>query len=314
MNTRSEIVTQAGRLIGRPDTNFQGTLQDFLNQSIRDWARKRPWASLKRRLTVYATGSRFLILPSFVERPVQVFDVSNIHPVESGGNWDFEFPSALATQTNGIPIEWQDMGTVATISDPSDYISVESDNSGDTEEIRISGFSHVSEASGTALEYEVVHESIALSGTSAVTSTHNYVEVLTIGKANDTTGKVSVRSGGSLLARLNRYETQARYRRIEFIRVPNSGTQFEITALFKPNELEHDSQTPHPSIEGDFLLWSTAGFGLMSIGERQAGLFYLQKAQAILEQTDFRDKNFGDQFHRMIPIVDAYQAEEDAVE
>lgn len=310
--TRSEITTQAGRLTGRVDTSFNTTLHGFINQSIREWARKRPWLSLKGRQRLFANGTRHLVLPSYMERPVSIFNVSNSLPVEAGGNWDFEFPGRLADQTVGTPIEWQDMGSVATTRAPTGFVSLASDSDSDTSiDVRLTGFSHVSDSSGTPLEFQIVHETISLTGSSPVTATNLFVSIETISKTDDTTGNVTVTdaAAGRAISRLGPFDPQARFRRLEFIMLPAAGTELEVTFIRQPEELEADTQSAHPSIDEDFLIWNTAGLGLVALGERQAGITFIQKAQQVLDDSDFREKSFGDQFLRTQPLLDGFDEE-----
>jgi hypothetical protein len=310
--TRGELVTQIGRLTGRTDTNRQTSIQDFLNQSIREFALLRPWAGLKQNMNAFADGTAFITLPGWVERPMYVFDVSNINPVEPGAIWDYQFETALADKTTGLAIEWRDAGTLPTTKVPTGVLTIESTDAGDTEDIRIAGFSHVSEASGTPLENQIVHETMTLTGTSPVSSSNSYTRVMSISKNADTTGNIYVRDAAAsavLIASLGAFEDQTRYKRLEFLRIPSAGTKFEIRVLRKPIELENDAQSAEPAIPEDYLLWNTAGLELVALGERQAGLTFLQKARALADQEDFKDKNFGDQALQMIPITDYRNSE-----
>lgn len=314
--TRADIITQVGRLTGRTDDSYEATIAGFLNQSIREYARERPWIGLRQLWKTFATGRPYIILPQWVQRPLSVFDVSNVNPVEAGALWDFEQASAYASRVSGLAIEWRDMGTVPTVTEPSGNVTVASGDSSDTEAIRITGFAHISEASGTALESKVVHESLTLTGTSPVSSTYSYTQLLSISKTNDTSGDVSVRdaASGTLLTTLGAYDDETRHLRIELLRVPTAGTEFRIAVMRRPLELEDDAQAPEPGISEDYLIWHTAGLSLISLGERQAGVTYVQKAQAIVEKEHFRDRNFGDTPLQMIPITATREAEERMVD
>lgn len=317
MATRSNILAEAGRRAGRTDTTFLTTLRGFLNEAVREWARKRPWIGLKRRLRMPTNGTRFLVLPSFVERPMELFDVTNASPIMPGANWDYEYPGAHADLQSGQALEWQDMGTVAAVTDPSGRVVVLSSSSADTSiEVTLIGRTRDTAASGTALEYLWTHEDLTLLGTSPVTSTNLFDELTTFSKSTNTAGTVTCRaaSGALPLSRLGRFDNEARYRRLELMRIPAAGSVIELTVQVRPDSLDNDNQSPHPSIDEDFLTWYTAGLGLVSLGERQAGLTFLQKATAILDQVDFRDKAWGDMPNRIIPVWDSTRSEEDQFE
>jgi hypothetical protein len=310
---RSDIISDVQRLVGRSDTNFNATLNSFLNHSVREWARKRPWLGLRRRISAFANGTPYIILPSYVERPEYIFDVTNARAILPGGNWDWEFASALAANQAGAALEWKDLGTVASVTDPAGYITIESDAAADTAiNLHITGYSQDTTMSGTPLELKVISETLALNGQTPVTSTLEFNEIVSVGKESATSGSVSVRDAASstMLSRVGPDESESVHRRIQLMRVPSSGTQLQVLAVTKPFEMSNTNQAPHPSIDSDFLVWNTAGLALTTLGERQAGILYLQKARAILDDESFVDENFGDQFIQMIPTYNSFEAED----
>lgn len=316
MATRSKITTQIQNLTGKNESDFQTTIHGHIDAAIREWSRLRPWPSLRREISLYANGTRYLTMPSFVERPVSVFDVTNVAPVAAGSHWDEQYPGGLAQGTVSRAIEWQDAGYVATTVDPTGHITIQSSHASDTATVYFEGFIHDSGASGTPMERILVQDSLSLNGQTPVSSTYDFEEILSIGKSSDTSGYVTVKDAvaGSVISRLGLYEDRATLRRIQFMRRPAAGTHFEVTVITRPPTLESDDNALHPSIDADFVKWYASALVLYQIGERQAGAFYEAKAEKKLEDAHQRELNFGDNQIQMLPLYDMYGEEEGMTE
>jgi hypothetical protein len=311
---RAEIVQLVQDLTGWNDATFAPIIRRALNESIRTWARRRPWASLTREIDLVANGTRYLTLPDFIERPVYFFDKTNKAPILPGARWDQDFPGSFGEGTVGRPFDWKDAGYVATIGNPAGYVTAQSADVSDTGYVYLTGLVQDTTASGTALEWIKTQESITLNGQTPVTASNLFTEVYSFSTDSEDGDVTLLDEGNSSLpiSRIPQYETAARFPRVQFLRIPQAGLVLEVAYLQTPPDLENDAQSPHPSIDEDFLKWHTAGIVLNNIGERQAGFAYIAKGEEVLAKADFREKNFGDRPIQMTPLTD-YHGEEEAM-
>lgn len=315
MATRSKLTTQIQNLSGKNESSFQTTIHGYIDAAIREWARLRPWPSLQRDITLYANGTRYLTMPPYVELPLSIFDVTNVSPIMTGAHWDEQYPGSYAQNTVSRAIEWQDAGYVATTYDPMGYLTIQSSHASDTATIYFEGLIPDFSASGTPMANFVVQDSLSLDGSTPVTCTYNFTEVLSIGKGEDTNGYITVNdSTRSAVARLGRYEHRSSLRRVQFMRIPTAGTEFRVRVLLKPPTLEADAHALHPSIDEDFVKWYATSLVLYQIGERQAATLYESKAQKKLEDSYLREFNFGDNRIQLIPQYDMHGEEEGMTE
>lgn len=92
-------------------------------------------------------------------------------------------------------------------------------------------------------------------GATSYTTTTNFISVESIVKSSDCTGLIKVTCDGAVVSLLGPLDQAAEYRKIRFMNIPAAGVTFKYGAFAKPHKLKDNNQSPHPSVDPDFLAW-----------------------------------------------------------
>ena len=280
-----------------------------MNEGIREYARRQPWAGLEDIITLTTNGTKYLTLPHFVDTVVWLLNKTDIRPVRKTGDWDREATSIYSQGTTGAVINYDDIGDVSTLRDPTGYVWFQSSHASDLQTIFVTGYVNNSGASGSGLERSLKTESFVATGTAAATLANRYVNILSVSKATDANGDFFFYDAGASNAHisfLGRYDDDARFKRLQLLYVPDSQKIFELKFRYKVPKLVNDSQSPHPNVKADFLI----EYAIARHLEEQKVYTQAQardvRARNILEAEANKDQNFNEPFSQIIPFKDDF--------
>lgn len=299
---------------GYKDASFTTHWKAYLNEGLREFARRHPWPGLEDEYTtVIPANSRYLIFPHFVEEVLDITDVSNSTHIERAGEFGRQSPATFAQLTTGRPIQYDLIGEVPALAEPTGYVWLKSSNASDTSPVYISGLVAQSGASGTAAAHSVVAETTALNGVSPVTLSTLFTRFLAISRTSDLTGDFlafDAGNSGAHMCIIPRGESSSRYKRAQFLYVPSANTTVRIRFRHKVPQLVDDGQVPPPGVEADFLINYALGVYWRFQEQYQKAALHDAKAGAILQAEATRDENFGEPFSQIQPY-NPYQNDPD---
>jgi hypothetical protein len=148
--------------------------------------------------------------------------------------------------------------------------------------------------------YEV-GETMALLGTTPVTSTNEYFDVTGICKSAATVGAIIVKSQGTVVARISPTTRRASYPWIRFLRTPAAGTHFLVGVQTTPPQLSDPYQAPPPSVPIDFLIWAAAGDIFWQLHEGDRAQLATRRALDIAKDQRGAEMLFGDSCFQIVP-------------
>lgn len=299
----SNLITEAQRLAGRVDSDWKTRTRRWLNEAQTQWAMEVPWPTLERIETFVADGTNELILPSRVLTIRWVGDKTNQRPVDAGGAWDREYPTAYFGDTAGSLLFWRDKGVTPIARAPASTGQIRlQTTASDSFNAYVAGLAIDTAASGTPDYYYEVSEQVAISNDSVYTTTHEYYQIDVIGKDDFTNGDVLFKdTTGSQLARLGRNDYRSLYRRIEWLKVPTSNTEIRIGYITQPRPLISDGDIPNPAVDVEYLIWYAAAMILTAMGQEQNAAIKRARAEEIMRRRIVKERSHGDRDWRSYP-------------
>jgi len=297
------LVTEAQRLAGRVDSDWNSRTKRFLNEAVKQWAIELPWPTLKKIESFYSDGSKTLVLPQRVLTIDWVGDKTNKNPLDAGGAWDRELPATYFGEVSGQALFWKDRGIFATQRDPAAIAPVQLTTTvSEVFSAYVSGLSYDSNASGTADAYYPVEEEVSITADGTYTTTNSYYQITSIGKNANTTGDVTVAdSSGNRLARISKHNYEARYRKIDFLMKPPANTEIQISYYQRPPALVENYQVPPATVDTEYMIWYAASLIDLAQGKDQNSQLKRAHAEAILERRASKERGHGDQDIRSYP-------------
>lgn len=306
------LITEAQRLAGRVDSNFNERTRRWINEAQNEWAISVPWPTLERSETFIANGTRTLVLPARIQAVRWVGDKSNKAEVLPNRFWNREYPSQYHGQTAGSATYWRDGGVVAVAQQPAAASQIYLDTPiSDSFSVYVAGLARDSNASGTANEYYFKEEEISVTGSGPHTSVNTYVQVDVVGKDDLTPGDVVLHdSATNVLARIAANQYRPEYRTIEFLLVPAAGTEISIGYTVRPAELAANYQVPHPSVDTEYLVWYAASLIHSAQGQEDQAQIKRQHAEAIIQRRIYKERMHGEKDLRAIPEANYWNDED----
>jgi len=306
------LTTEAQRLAGRVDSNWNARTKRWLNDAQKEWAAAVPWPTLVKEETFLADGTHNLILPQRVSTVVWAGDKTNYTDLKPARFWDKEWPASFFQRTSGKAQFWRPLGTVATIREPTyGQIKIKTTVT-DVTTVYLAGLTVNTDASGTAEHYTFVDEEVLVSDLSVTSSTKFFYRLDTIGKDDYTDADFEVwDSSSNVLARMRAKATRSEYQKIELIHVPAAGTEIVVQYLTEPEKLVANNQIPHASVDTEYLIWHAAATIHDAQGQAQEAVLKRAHAKEILERRIHQLKSFGDKDHRALPEYSYWNFEDD---
>lgn len=301
----SNLITEAQRLAGRVDTQWNDRTRRWLNEAQEEWAISVPWPTLVRTEDFVADGTARLVLPPRVLTIQWLGDTSNYRTIDPSRHMDRESPSALFQGTSGAAVLWNEQGPQAVIRQPTVAANLliqttQSDSFG----VYIAGLVEDTTCSGTAEQYSFSEEKLDIISDSTATSVNKFVRIEVFGKDDFTPGDVTLKQGTSLLARLAAHSYSSQYRVVELMYVPIAGTGIRVCYIQRPMPLVEIYQIPPPAVDVEYLIWYAASMIHMGQGQTQEGQLKRAHADSILQKRIYKERGHGDKDLRAMPSND----------
>jgi hypothetical protein len=307
--TVGEIIDSALELANRVDPQHRTRARRAVDRAILFYSDKLPWPSLVREETFTSNGTRYMTFPRRVRSIISVGDKTRQLHVEPGSHFGRQYPSQyFGTQPSGT-WEWDDLGLVPTIVDPSTDTTLNlSTTQSESVLVTVHGFLRDSTSSGTALElYE--HSEVITLGGSAQNTGHEFVRIKSIEKDGlDTESDVVVKVNEPAvkpIARIGANERSPQYRRIQFLGKPAAGDQITVSYYERPLRVTAEDVNMDPAIHTDIIVWRVVG-DLHWIGEDpQAAQIAWAKAEKLMDERMRAQTSQGEQLKQAIPYAPA---------
>ena len=293
---------------GYNDASYSPQWNSFINESYREFARTYPWEGLEDLLSVTSDGTEFIVLPPFVDSIVHILNKSFHIPVDRSGSWDREASAIYSQRTVGRVINYDKIGEVPTLRNPSGYVFVQSTHTSDLGSIYITGRVNNSGASGTGLQSVISHFTTNITGTSPLTLTTQFAQILSISKATDTNGDLYFFDAGSTtttnahISFLGRYDDEARFKRIQLLYKPSDQTIFEIRFRYKIPPLKADAESPHPSVKSDYIIHKALQLHYQQQQQFSKAQVKGAEATKILQDEANKEMNFDEPYSQIVPL------------
>ena len=224
----------------------QATLIDsFINLTIHEIHNYHVWTWLRRKQTFSTVASQEdYTLDEEVDRIALIRQIAVPHKLMYVPDRLFykliSDPESLST---GVPYYyrlWEETGFSTNLA-AADTIYISSSSASDTSSftVRIVGRN----SSG-----EIIAETLALNGITAVTSTNTFAAngLMQVSKSAATTGTITVyrTTGATVLSELPPDERAPRFKKVSFYPIPSEAVTTYIEYYERPRLLVHDSDTP----------------------------------------------------------------------
>lgn len=305
--TLQELINECQNRTSHNSSDFTQSWISFINEAVRDYARKHPWAGLEDEYSeVLASGQRFLVFPHYVEDVLTILDTSNHRHIDRDGEFSRQSPAVFSQLTSGRPVSYDLIGDVAATAEPSGYCYVASSNASDVAAVRVQGVVAQSGASGSAIGTTIKTETVTLSGTSPVTLANQFTRFLAISKASVTSGDVTLFDAGNSnkhISFMADYETRARFRRAQFLFVPSARTDLRVRFRYRLPRLVNDDDSLLPGVDPDFVINQALAIYQREEEQYQKGAFHEAKANSTLQSQAHKEQNYGEPFSQIQPQV-----------
>lgn len=246
---------------GYNDLTFRPTWRNFLNEAAREFARGHPWPGLEGFTTlVVPSGSSSFSLPHWLDEVISIANVTDILPVDRAGDWDRTATSLYTQNTAGRLMQYDSGGVYPVSRAPVSYLTVVSSSALDTfGSVNISGYVTDTRYSGTPMENLFQNISMTPGGVTPVTFTSLWNQILSISKSTETNGDFYLSDSGSGqpnagVSYIPRYDTEASFRRLRLLQVPQAATTILIKYRSKVPPLYSNEQSLYPGIDGDYVV------------------------------------------------------------
>lgn len=290
---------------GFNDPAYRTTWHEFINEAVREYARRQPWAGLEdSEDAVLSANQRYHIFPTYVDEILEITDLTNYGTIDREGDFGKRYPRQFTQGTAGQPVLYDLVGDVPALAGPSGYCYAVSSHVSDTAILYLDGIAANSGASGTALAYSQKRESVTLNGTTPVTLTNLFTQFTSIGKATVTSGDYILYDAGNTNAHISLIpsgELDARFRRIQLMRIPSVNTEIRYRFRHRPPALVTEDQAPHPAVDSDFIIQYAISLFQREQDQYQKAELHERKATNTIRARANKDHNFGEPYSQIIP-------------
>lgn len=303
--TLEELIESCQFKSGFNDSAYRPRWISFINEAVREFSRRQPWAGLEDFVTLRADGTRYLICPNYIDTVVSILNLTDNNPVDRSGDFDREATAVWAQGTAGRAIAYDMAGDVPVLADPTGYLWFQSTHASDLQSIHITGLVANSGASG-AVERTISELSVSAAGTSPVTLSSLFVKVFSISKATDSNGNFFIYDAGATnrhISYLGTSESTAAFRRLALLYKPAAGTSFEVRFRYRIPRLTASAQSPHPSVKGDFVIAHALSIHWGEQEQLQKQTMQESRATQVLQSESMKDKNFNEPHNQIIPLL-----------
>lgn len=312
--TLGSLIEACAHRTGFSDSAYRPRWISFINEAIREFSRKQPWEGLEDYVTLKTDGTKYLILPHYVDTVVSLLDLTNSCPVERAGDFEVTDPAVWAQQTSGRPYKYTKAGDVPTLTDPTGYLWLQSTHASDVNTIYVTGLVSNSGASG-AMERTFKELSLSATGVTPVTLSTQFVKIFSISKATDTNGDFFIYDAGASnahIAFLSKTDQASSFKRLALLFKPAVATSLELRFRYRIPQLRQDAQAPHPSVKSDFIVRHAIAIHWEEQEQMQKAQISENKANRVLADETNKELNFNEPHNQMLPnLPDGLDASDD---
>lgn len=308
------LITEAQRLAGRVDSDFNTRTRRWINEGIEQWSITVPWPTLIKRETFIANGNRTLVLPQRVRAIQWVGDPTNKRHLRPSDFFEREFSTSFFSSDRSAPFFFHERGFTPVTAQPSvGSILTFNTESSDVFTVYIDGLALDTRASGTANEKFYTFEQISITDSSTYSSANRYVEIFTLGKDDFTPADLVAFNGSEILARVEANRYRSEYRQIEFVHIPTAGDRIDIEYVTNPEPLIYNYQIPHPSIDVEYLIHYAAAKIHAAMNQGALAEQMSSEAQVILNRRIYNERLNKENDLRALPDIAYFGYEDDYV-
>lgn len=309
-----EIINSSLELVNRVDPQHRIRARRAVDRALVFYADKLPWPSLVREEDFTCSGDRTLTFPRRVRSIISMGDVSRQAHIDPGTHFGRQYPS----QHYGTPPtgawQWDDLGLVPTIADPSTDTTLNiSTTQSEAVLVTIHGFLRDSTSSGTALELYEGTEVVTLGGAAQNTS-NAFVRVKSIEKDGlDTDCDVLIKFNEptvKTVARIGAHERGPQYRRVQFLGKPTAGNTVRVAYYERPTRIVAEDVNLDPAVYPDVLIWRVVGDLHWINEDPQAAQIAWAKAEKMMDERIRAQTAQGEQLMQAIPYAPATEWDE----
>jgi len=289
---------------GFNDSAYRPRWINFLNEALRDFARRQPWAGLEDTVDLTTDGTKYLVLPQYVDTVVSILNMTDKIPVDRSGNYDREATYEETSGTTGRVCNYETLGDVPVLRDPTGYVWFKSSHASDIQTVYFTGLATNSGASGTALSKAYTTLSIQAAGVSPVTCTTLFASFISVAKSTDSNGDFFFYDAGDSdkhVSFISKHETDARFRRLKLFYPPNATKSIRVRFRHYAPPLRDNAQSPHPSVKPDFLINYAIARHWGEQEQLQKEQLADNNATRLLEREVNKDTNFNEPDCQIIP-------------
>lgn len=306
-----EIIDQALELANRVDPQHRIRARRAVDRALLFYSDKLPWPSLVREEDFTSNGTRYMTFPRRVRSVISIGDKTRQIHVDPGGHFGRQYPTQHFGESAQGTWQWEDMGLVPTIIDPSTDTTLKlSTTQSEAVLVTIHGFLRDSTSSGTALELYEGKEVVTIGGAEQ-TTTNTFARIKSIEKDGlDTESSVVVKAtlpSNQPIARIGPDERNPQYRRIQFLGKPNAGDQMRVKYYERPTAIVSEDVNIDPAVHQDIIVWRVTG-DMHWIGEDpQAAQLAWAKAEKLMDERIRAQTAHGEQLMQAIPWAPALE-------
>jgi hypothetical protein len=295
-----DLIDRVQRIADRVDPSYRVRVLDSLDEAQQWYSSQVPWDALKRIEDFQSTGE-FLTLPDRVNKIIRIGDRTNARPLNPGEFFEHRRSGAYFQRTTGAPLEWRDMGFVATVKDLSAAAVIHvSSTASEAIAVQVRGLVSDSTASGTSLALYEAKETMSLVG-ATLASTNTYTTIIAIQKDKGTTNDVLIGTAADgQIARIPSWEARPMYRKVQFSPVP-SGQALEVVYFRRPDRITSENDALDPAVNEEALMWRAAGNLHWMDNEGQAAERAWQKANEVIALKRNEEETFGEKDFTVSP-------------
>ena len=298
-----ELISICELKSGFNDSAYRPRWQSFLNEAIREFARRFPWDGLEDFVDLRTDGTEYLILPGYVDTVIGLLNYTDIGPVDRGANFDREDSTVVIQGTAGQVRTYDRAGEVPVLRDPTGYLWFATTHASDTLPVFVTGLIANSGASG-ALERTFKTLSLNATGTSPLTLSTLFAKVFSVSKSTDTLGDFYFYDAGASNAHISfmsKFDNEARFQRLRLLYKPDAQKTIRLRFRYRVPPLRSDEQSPHPTVKSDFVIQQAIALHWSEQEQLQKSALAEARATKLLDAEINKDENFSEPFNQMSP-------------
>lgn len=300
----NELINRLQDRTGYNDPAFRTTWRNYVNDALRDYARKHPWPGLEGETHVIAAaGASQVILPHFVDSIIEFYDTANNTLVQRHSGILKDWPVIAGKLTTGRAFYYEELSPVPSIRPPKSFLNFESSGQSDTSPLYATGIFRNTSYSGTPAERYERTDTANANGLSAVTLSVHFEELTALGRASALSSTYIVRDSSGVLAVIPPFHHASRYRRVRIHYALSKQTAFRLKYRRLPVPLIDSDQQLPPGVDPDYILEHAIGLWKQQQGQYQQGAIHTQRAISIAQDRAQIDQAGGEFFSRITPEI-----------